>query len=83
MGVDAGTRFGRRPPFLTGSIDAALRAIRELPRRADLEAELRALRRALGRWGMDLTFLPHESWNHADAVLRTVWRVFVSRRSHS
>ena len=67
-------------PFLTGSVDAGLRALRELPRRADLEAELRALRRALARWAMDLAFLPFESCNHMDAVVRTLGRVYGSRR---
>ena len=67
-------------PFLTGSIDAALRGLKELPRRVDLEAELRGLRRALGRWAMDLTFLPFESWNHCDAIVRTLGRVYFSRR---
>ena len=67
-------------PFLTGSLDAALRALAELPRPADFEAEFRALRRALARWGMELAFLPADSWNHLDAVVRTLGRVYGSRR---
>ncbi len=67
-------------PFLTGSVDAGLRALREFPRRADLEAELRALRRSLARWAMELAFLPFESWNHLDAVVRTLGRLYGSRR---
>ena len=67
-------------PFLTGSVDAGLRALREFPRRADLEAELRALRRSLARWAMELAFLPFASWNHLDAVVRTLGRLYGSRR---
>ena len=67
-------------PFLTGSLDAALRALAELPRPADFEAEFRALRRALARWGMELAFLPADSWNQLDAVVRTLGRVYGSRR---
>ncbi len=66
-------------PFLTGTVDAALRTLRAIPRKADLEVELRALGRALGRWGMELAFLPFEAWNAGDAVVRTVYRVYVSR----
>ena len=66
-------------PFLTGSFDALLRWVRQFPRRADLGPELRALRRALGRWAMDLTFLPFEAWSHGDAIVRTLHRVYVSR----
>ena len=67
-------------PFLTGSLDAALRALAEIPRPADFEAEFRALRRALARWGMELAFLPTDSWNHLDAVVRTLRRVYGSRQ---
>ncbi|HET8624273.1 MAG TPA: hypothetical protein VFM14_11965, partial [Gemmatimonadales bacterium] len=28
-----------------------------------------------------ITFLPHQAWVAADAILRTLWRLFVSRRS--
>jgi cyclic beta-1,2-glucan synthetase len=67
-------------PFLIGSLDALLRWGQQFPRRADLGPELRALRRALGRWAMDLTFLPYEAWNHTDAIVRTLHRVYVSKK---
>ncbi len=66
-------------PFLIGTVDAALRIARMVPRRADLEVEVRALGRALARWGMELALLPFEAWNAADAIVRTVYRVYVSR----
>ncbi|TVP56524.1 MAG: hypothetical protein EA351_07755, partial [Gemmatimonadales bacterium] len=66
-------------PFLIGTVDAALRIVRTVPRRADLEVEVRALGRALSRWGMELAFLPFEAWNAGDAIVRTVYRVYVSR----
>jgi cyclic beta-1,2-glucan synthetase len=67
-------------PFLTGSLDAVFRFLRRLPRRADVEAEQRALVRALGRWVLDLAFLPFEAWNQTDAVVRALHRMTSSRK---
>ncbi|MEX0856465.1 MAG: glucoamylase family protein [Gemmatimonadota bacterium] len=67
-------------PFLLGSVDAAFRFLRHLPRRADFEAERRAVGRALGRWFLDLSLLPLEAWNAADAIVRACHRMGVSRR---
>jgi cyclic beta-1,2-glucan synthetase len=66
-------------PFLTGTVDAALRILRAMPRWPDLEVEARALARALARWGIELAFLPFEAWTSADAIVRTIYRVYVSR----
>jgi cyclic beta-1,2-glucan synthetase len=30
--------------------------------------------------GLAITFLPHQAWLSADAIVRTLWRLFVSRR---
>lgn len=38
------------------------------------------LRLALALSALVLTFLAHQAWLMADAVLRTIWRVYVSRR---
>src|SRR5690606_9947014 len=66
--------------FLMGSLDALFRFLRDMPRRADVEAESRALGRALGRWILDLAFLPFEAWNATDAAVRALHRMAVSRR---
>ena len=30
--------------------------------------------------GLAIAFLPHQAWVSADAILRTLWRLFVTRR---
>jgi len=67
-------------PFLTGSVDALFRFVRRFPRRADVEAERKALLRALGRWTLDLAFLPVEAWNLLDGAVRALYRMYFSRR---
>ncbi|HVG92823.1 MAG TPA: glucoamylase family protein, partial [Planctomycetota bacterium] len=37
-------------------------------------------RLALVRWGVTVLLLPHEALTAADAIARTLWRLFVSRR---
>jgi len=66
-------------PFLIGSVDAGMRASKDIPRRADLEAEARALFRALGRWVLEIAFLPVEALNSADAIGRALNRVYRTR----
>ncbi len=42
-----------------------------------------AMQGAVIQWAqaaLGLAFLPHEAWSNADAILRTTWRVCVSRR---
>ncbi|MGE0553870.1 MAG: glucoamylase family protein [Gemmatimonadales bacterium] len=36
--------------------------------------------RSAGQLGLAIVFLPHQAWVSADAVARTLWRLFVSRR---
>ena len=36
--------------------------------------------RSAGQLGLSLVFLPHQAWVSADAVVRTLWRLLVSRR---
>ena len=66
-------------PFLLDLAGALGRAIRHFPSASDLRVEARALGRSLGRCFLQLAFLPFEAWNAADAVVRTLHRVMVSR----
>jgi len=66
-------------PFLLDLLGALSRAVRTLPSASDLRVEARALGRSLGRCLLQLSFLPFEAWNAADAVVRTLHRVLVSR----
>ncbi|MEO8443377.1 MAG: glucoamylase family protein [Gammaproteobacteria bacterium] len=58
-----------------------------LPRRAGITARshLRALRNdlwvAAGQLFLQITFLPHQAWLMADAIGRTLFRLFVSHRN--
>ena len=57
-----------------------------LPRRAGITARshLRALRKdfwlAVQQVAFQVTFLPHQAWLMADAIIRTLFRLFVSHR---
>ena len=68
-------------PFMTGSLDALLRATRDRPRRADLKSETRGFSRTLGRWGLELAFLPSLAWTAFDAIVRAVTRIYGSRKA--
>ncbi|MEX2528579.1 MAG: glucoamylase family protein [Gemmatimonadota bacterium] len=67
-------------PLLLTLLDAGFRGIREVPGWGDLPAEYRALRRAFARWLLELSLLPFEAWNAADAIVRTLFRLVISRR---
>jgi cyclic beta-1,2-glucan synthetase len=57
--------------------------------RPPLDKSWRAYYAAVGRdavtsakqAGLAITFLPHQAWVSADAILRTLWRLFASRRN--
>jgi cyclic beta-1,2-glucan synthetase len=37
-------------------------------------------RQALGRWALGIAFLPHEAWVAGDAIVRTLYRLTITRR---
>ncbi|HJR63517.1 MAG TPA: glucoamylase family protein [Gemmatimonadaceae bacterium] len=57
--------------------------------RPPLDKSWRAYYAAVGRdavmsaqqWALAVTFLPHQAWVSADAIVRTLWRLFVTRRN--
>ncbi|MFK2875626.1 GH36-type glycosyl hydrolase domain-containing protein [Rhodanobacter hydrolyticus] len=64
---------------------ASLLELFQKPRDAVLDQHLRAAMREVGqhaaRAALGLVWLPHEALYSLDAVLRTLWRLFVSRRN--
>ncbi|MEW9623195.1 glucoamylase family protein [Rhodanobacter sp. S2-g] len=64
---------------------ASLLELFQKPRDAVLDQHLRAAMRVVGqhaaRAALGLVWLPHEALYSLDAVLRTLWRLFVSRRN--
>lgn len=67
-------------PTLLGLAQDLLRAPGAAGVRAQVLLALASARRHLAQAGMALVVLPHEAQYSADAVLRTVWRLFVSHR---
>ncbi|KZC25985.1 MULTISPECIES: GH36-type glycosyl hydrolase domain-containing protein [unclassified Rhodanobacter] len=67
------------PPLLS-----ALLELVQKPREVQLDQHLRAGFRAgmqhLARMALGLAWLPHEALYHLDAIVRTLWRMAVSRR---
>ena len=67
-------------PIVYGFVDAIVMR----PRAVHLASSLRSIARDTGRdiarAVFELTVLPYRAWNAADAMLRALWRVFVSRR---
>ncbi|TVP42109.1 MAG: hypothetical protein EA350_17430 [Gemmatimonadales bacterium] len=66
-------------PFLLDLVGATARAFRQIPSLSDLGVEARALGRSLGRCVLQLAFLPFEAWTAADAIVRTLYRLLVTR----
>ena len=59
---------------------ASLRKPGELPLRTHIEAVADSAWRHVARVGLQLACLPYEAWLAADAIVRTLWRLFVTRR---
>ncbi len=72
--------------FLPPLLAAAVGTVRTAFAGDDEDAELRvtaiarSLRGDLARAGMNLAFLPFEAYRHVDAIARTLYRLWVSRR---
>ena len=67
------------PPLL-GSVLQLLRKPRDATLRQHLTAALRSAATQWAQAGLALACLPHEACSSADAVLRTTWRILVSRQ---
>ncbi len=65
---------------LFDAVSSVLHKPAELPFRLHLKAVLRTLRRHGLREALTLAWLPHEVWYSLDAVVRTLWRMLISRR---
>jgi cellobiose phosphorylase len=67
------------PPVLSILLDLV-----QKPRDVQLDQHLRAAFRAAGqhlaRMALGLAWLPHEALYHLDAIVRTLWRITISRR---
>ena len=67
-------------PILYGFVEAIIRR----PRAVHLASSLRAIARDTGRdfarAAFELTVLPYRAWVASDAMIRAVWRIFVSRK---
>jgi cyclic beta-1,2-glucan synthetase len=66
-------------PFLLDLLAPVGRGLRQLPTLSDLGIEARDLGRSFGRCLLALAFLPFEAWTAADAIVRTLYRLGVSR----
>ncbi|MFC5743287.1 glycoside hydrolase family 94 protein [Dyella tabacisoli] len=67
------------PPALSALLDL-LQKPREVQLDQHLRAALRATGQHLARMALALAWLPHEALYHLDAIIRTLWRMLVSRR---
>ncbi len=68
-------------PWILGLLPGLLRRPPEKrSKRAYYAALLRDAWAGCKQFALILTFLPHQAWISADAVLRTLWRLWVSRK---
>jgi len=68
-------------PALLASVEELLQKPHDIPWRLHVAAAARSARRRLLRIGFALTCLPHEALVNTGAILRTAWRVFITRRN--
>ncbi|HET7202427.1 MAG TPA: glucoamylase family protein [Steroidobacteraceae bacterium] len=69
--------------FAPSLLSLASRVLRIPPEVAVIQHLKATLQSAEAQWsqaGLALACLPHEAWFHADAILRTIWRLLLSRR---
>ncbi|HTA64910.1 MAG TPA: cyclic beta 1-2 glucan synthetase, partial [Xanthomonadaceae bacterium] len=66
-------------PFAALAIEL-VRKSDELPLRTHLAGVLHAASRHAFRFVLHLACLPHEAWYSLDAIVRTLWRLLISRR---
>ncbi|HEU5171828.1 MAG TPA: glucoamylase family protein [Gemmatimonadales bacterium] len=68
-------------PWIVSLLLAMLRPPRDKSWRAYYAAVRQDAVTSAQQVALAITFLPHQAWISADAILRTLWRVFVSRRA--
>jgi cyclic beta-1,2-glucan synthetase len=68
-------------PWIVSLLLAALRPPLDKSWRAFYAAVGRDAATSAQQVALAVTFLPHQAWVSADAVVRTLWRLFVTRRS--
>ena len=67
-------------PWIVSLLLAAVRPPRDRSWRAYYAAVGRDAATSARQVGLALAFLPHQAWISADAIARTLWRLFVTRR---
>ncbi len=67
-------------PWIIPLLFAALRPPLDRSWRAYYSAEARDAVMGAKQVGLALAFLPHQAWISADAIVRTLWRLLVTRR---
>jgi len=67
-------------PWIVALLLAAARPPRDRSWRAYYAAVGRDAATSARQLGLALAFLPHQAWLSADAIARTLWRLFVTRR---
>lgn len=67
------------PPLCASLFDLA-RKSRDVSFKQHLVSSFHAAARHFAHTGFALTTLPHEAWYNSDAILRSVWRIFISRQ---
>ncbi|HEU4454339.1 MAG TPA: glucoamylase family protein [Longimicrobium sp.] len=67
-------------PWIVSLLLAAFRPPRDRSWRAYYVAVGRDAATSASQVGLALAFLPHQAWLSGDAIARTLWRLFVSRR---
>nr|AUN36818.1 cyclic beta-1,2-glucan synthase [uncultured bacterium] len=68
-------------PYIVSLLLAAVRPPMDKSWRAYYGAVGRDAWSSLQQFALAVTFLPHQAWVSTDAILRTIWRLLVSRRN--
>lgn len=67
-------------PWIVSLVLAVLRPPQAKSWRAYYSAVAQDAKTSARQVGLAITFLPHQAWLSADAIIRTLWRMFVTRR---
>ena len=67
-------------PGVLGWLTGLIRIPQELPLMLHLRESGTKGLRLIGQALFDFVFIPYEAWMHLDAMIRTVWRLSISRR---